>query len=85
MVGVVDSQGLQEPVEGTELAEEGLPAKTEEGCTVGSCWNCILHHNGHRDSCAGFQLERHGKCFPYLISSSLCSGPMKIFMGSCYR
>lgn len=57
VVGVVDSQGLQKPVEGTELAEEGLPAKTEAGggSTVGSCWNYILHNNGHRDSCAGLQ------------------------------
>lgn len=31
MVGVVDSQGLQEPVEGTELAEDGLTVKTEGG------------------------------------------------------
>lgn len=31
VVGVVNSQGLQKPVEGTELAEEGLPAKTEVG------------------------------------------------------
>lgn len=29
VVGVVDGQGLQKPVKGTELAEEGLPAKTE--------------------------------------------------------
>lgn len=42
MAGAVDSQGLQKPVEGTELAEEGLPAKTEGrrgagGSTVRSC------------------------------------------------
>lgn len=61
MVGVVDRQGLEKPVEGTELTEEGFPAKTERGSTVGSCQNNPLHSDGARErSCAGFQLESCG-------------------------
>lgn len=85
MVGVVDSQSLQKPVEGTELAEEGLPAKTEVGggSTAGSCWNYILHNNRHRDSCAGFPVRElllsmfQAWYFLFLISSSLCSVSMR--------
>lgn len=92
MVGVVNSQGLQEPVEGTELAEEGFPVKTERGSIVGSYQNQILHNNGIRDrSCTGSQLESRchapgvWKYFLYIILQKLCNRPVRDSLAPFYR
>lgn len=54
MVGVVNSQGLQQPVESTQLAEEGIPAETEE-TAIRDC------------RCSGFSGCWHtGKCFAHI-------------------
>lgn len=87
MVGVVNSEGLQKPVEGAELAEEGFPARTERGGAVGSCQNNAPHNYGNRGSCyAGSQLQSLLPCsrlvyFSCISLLNFCSGACKVFIG----